>query len=93
MNSVSESLYYGVPLVLLPQTKEQQGVAEQVCRLGAGYKPRNAKGPSLLAAIQTVLADPGYREAAGRISESFRRCPGAVGAADKIQAVCQSRLP
>ena len=93
MNSVSESLYYGVPLVLLPQTKEQQGVSEQVCRLGAGCKPRNAKGPSLLAAIQTVLADPGYREAAGRISESFRRCPGAVGAADKIQAVCQSRLP
>lgn len=93
MNSVSESLYYGVPLVLLPQTKEQQGVTEQVCRLGVGLRPRDTKGPSLLSAIQTVLTDPRYREAAGRISESFRRCPGATGAADKILSVCENQLP
>ena len=93
MNSVSESLYYGVPLVLLPQTKEQQGVTEQVCRLGAGLRPRDAKGPVLLSAIRTVLTDPLYREAAGRISESFRRCPGAAGAADKILSVCENPLP
>jgi len=93
MNSVSESLYYGVPLVLLPQTKEQQGVTEQVCRLGAGLRPGDAKGPALLSAIRTVLTDPLYREAAGRISESFRRCPGAAGAADKILSVCENPLP
>lgn len=93
MNSVSESLYYGVPLVLLPQTKEQQGVTEQVCRLGAGLRPRDAKGPALLSAIRTVLTDPLYREAAGRLSESFRRCPGAAGAADKILSVCENPLP
>ena len=92
MNSVSESLYYGVPLVLLPQTTEQRGVTEQVCRLGAGLEPKDTSGPSLLSAIQTVLANPGYREAAGRISESFRRCPGAPGAADKIESVCRQRL-
>ena len=92
MNSVSESLYYGVPLVLLPQTTEQRGVTAQVCRLGAGLEPKDTSGPSLLAAIQTILANPGYREAAGRISESFRRCPGASGAADKIESVCRQHL-
>lgn len=30
MNSASESLYFGVPLVMLPQTAEQSGVAERV---------------------------------------------------------------
>jgi len=92
MNSVSESLYYGVPLVLLPQTTEQRGVAAQVCRLGAGVVPKDTGGSSLLAAIQRVLANPGYREAALRISESFRRCPGAPGAADKIESVCRQPL-
>jgi len=93
MNSVSESLYYGVPLVLLPQTTEQRGVAEQVCRLGAGLIPKDTSGPSLLSAIQTVLTNPAYREAAGRIAESFRRCSGPSGAADKIESVCRQESP
>ncbi len=36
MNSVSESLYFGVPLVLFPQTSEQNGVANRTAELGAG---------------------------------------------------------
>ena len=54
------------------------------------FAPERTK--KLLTAIQTVLANPGYREAADRISESFRRCSGAPGAADKIQSVCSARL-
>ncbi|MBR6614546.1 MAG: glucosyltransferase, partial [Lachnospiraceae bacterium] len=38
MNSVNESLYFGVPLIMLPQTAEQSGVAERVSQLGAGIK-------------------------------------------------------
>ena len=38
MNSASESLYFGVPLVLFPQTNEQSGVAARVAELGAGLK-------------------------------------------------------
>lgn len=36
MNSVNESLYYGVPMVLFPQHQEQRMVAERVVTLGAG---------------------------------------------------------
>ena len=36
MNSVSESLYFGVPLVCVPQMGEQEIVARQVEALGAG---------------------------------------------------------
>ena len=89
MNSVSESLYFGVPLVMLPQTSEQRGVAERVSQLGAGIKLGKTDAASILGAVRGVLSDPSYRQSAGSIAESFRRCPGAKGAADKILQVCQ----
>ena len=36
MNSVSESLWFGVPLVLFPQSYEQKGVALRTSPVGAG---------------------------------------------------------
>lgn len=36
MNSVSESLHFQVPLLLLPQTGDQYYVAERIEQLGAG---------------------------------------------------------
>lgn len=43
MNSASEGLYYGVPLVLFPQTPEQDAVAKRTEELGAGGYPRVSK--------------------------------------------------
>ncbi|MBQ4610839.1 MAG: glucosyltransferase, partial [Clostridia bacterium] len=42
MNSASESLYFGVPLVMYPQTAEQGAVAERIRQLGAGLMLRGA---------------------------------------------------
>ncbi len=88
MNSVSESLYFGVPLVLLPQTKEQQGVAARVAQLGAGRHLEQTDPASIRAAAMDVLEDSAYKKAAAAIGEGFRKCPGAKGAADKILQVC-----
>ena len=88
MNSVSESLYFGVPLVMLPQTSEQKGVAERVKQLGAGLMLDKTDAPAILHAIDAVLNDPGYEQNAAAIGEGFRRCPGAKGAAEKILRVC-----
>ena len=88
MNSVSESLYFGVPLGMLPQTSEQKGVAQRVHQLGAGVKLKKSDADSLLNGIDIVLRDPEYRERAAKLSEDFRRCSGAKGAADKIMQVC-----
>lgn len=90
MNSASESLYFGVPLVLLPQTAEQSGVAERVYQLGAGIKLDKTDASSILAAIRKILADDTYRQNAAKIAEGFRRCSGARGAADKILQVCKN---
>lgn len=92
MNSASESLYFGVPLVMLPQTSEQGGVAERVHQLGAGVKLDKTDTTSILRAIEKVISDMTYKKNALKISESFQRCPGAKGAADKIEWVCENTL-
>ena len=91
MNSVSESLYFGVPLIMLPQTAEQAGVAERVYQLGAGIKLDKSDGASILDAINRVIAEDTYRKNAKIISDGFKRCSGAKGAADKILQVLEKR--
>jgi len=92
MNSVSESLYFEVPLVMLPQTSEQKGVAERVYQLGAGIKLDKLDGALVLSAINKILSDSTYKENAKRIAESFKNSSGAKGAADKIIQVCNNTV-
>lgn len=92
MNSVSESLYFGVPLILLPQTAEQGGVAQRVQQLGAGIRLEKMDASAILTALKTVFADDSYREKAEAISAGFKRCGGAKGAADKIESVCRQHI-
>ena len=88
MNSVSESLYFEVPLVMLPQTSEQKGVAERVLELNAGIKPDKSDGASVLSAINKIFNDSTYKQNAKKIAEGFKNSSGAKGAADKIIKVC-----
>ena len=92
MNSVSESLYFGVPLIMLPQTAEQDGVAERVYQLGAGIRLDKSDVSSILGAINKIFADDAYRQKAAILANGFKCCSGAKGAADKIIQVCESAL-
>lgn len=89
MNSASESLYFGVPLVMFPQTSEQGGVAERVSQMGAGVKLKKTDPESIRSAVMTVLSDGDYRKNALEVSEGFKKCSGAAGAADKILSLCK----
>ena len=91
MNSVNESLYFGVPLIMLPQTGEQYGVASRTAELGAGLILKDTSPENILRAVKKIFSDASYRENAQKISEDFKRCPGASGAADKIAEVCKRR--
>ena len=90
MNSVSESLYFEVPLVMLPQTSEQKGVSQRVLELGAGIKLDKSDAASILSAINEILANSTYKQNAMKISEGFKNASGAKGAADKIIQVCKA---
>lgn len=89
MNSVSEALYFGVPLILNPKTKEQEGVAARVAQLDAGVYLSQESADGVLMAMNTVSDDTRYRKNADMIARSFQNSSGAHGAADKILQVCR----
>ncbi len=86
MNSVSESLYYGVPLVVIPQMSEQEVVGRRVEELGAGvFLAKNDVTPqSLRLAVDRVLASNRFRMQARTIGESFASAGGAARAVETI---------
>ena len=93
MNSVSEALYYGVPLVVVPQAADQLIVARRVVRLGAGVlltKDRTAPD-GLRASVGRVLAEPRYRAGAQQIGQMLRAAGGATQAADLVWAYTRTQ--
>ena len=85
MNSTSEALYYEVPLIMFPQTPEQGAVARRVEELGAGIKLNSSKQDNIMNSIETVLANPVYRENASKISAGFKKCGGAKAAKEFLE--------
>jgi MGT family glycosyltransferase len=85
MNSVSEALYFGVPLVLFPQTPEQQGVANRVLELKAGITLENTTPEAIRRAVQTALERQELKDGAAEIQASFHQCGGAKAAAEFIE--------
>lgn len=80
MNSASEGLYFQVPLVLFPQTQEQDAVAKRVEELGAGVRLRSISEEDVLRTLQQIIYESAYKNNAIRISESFRACGGTAEA-------------
>lgn len=89
MNSVSEGLWFGVPLLLLPKTKEQEAVAARTEQLGAGLRLLKTDAVSIRNVVERVLREPVYRKNAQAIAAGFHGCTGAKGAADKIESCCK----
>ncbi|HVY52828.1 MAG TPA: nucleotide disphospho-sugar-binding domain-containing protein [Devosia sp.] len=94
LNSVHEALWYGVPMVTVPQHFEQLHNAEAVARGGAGVLlDAEAHGgrvapEDLRRAVEIVAADlPRYRDRARALGESLRRPGGYAEAANRIEAM------
>ena len=89
MNSVNESLYYGVPLVMFPQTPEQGGVANRVSQLKAGVMLKKNTVKNIQNAVKSLINDGEYRKNAISISDGFKKCSGVKGAVEKILNICK----
>ncbi|HJP72643.1 MAG TPA: glycosyltransferase [Pseudonocardiaceae bacterium] len=85
-NTVCEALWHGVPLVVAPIRDDQPIVADQVVAAGAGIRLRfnRAGAEQVGAALDSVLSERSYGDAARRIGESFRRAGGARSAAQAL---------
>lgn len=86
MNSASESLLCGVPMVLFPQHSEQEAVAARCEALGAGLRLKRATPNEIRRALETVLTQTHFKEAAQAVADDFSRCGGAKEAADFVHA-------
>lgn len=91
MNSVNESLYYEVPMILYPLHSEEGAVADRVAELGAGIKLQGTRPKHIAKAAARLLADPGYLESARKLSKNFRNAGGAAEAADVILAKAEKK--
>ncbi len=77
LNTALEALARGLPMVCLPITNDQPGVARRVQWLGAGefLSPRWATVGRLRRATQRVLREPQYRAAAERCRDAMAKGP------------------
>ncbi len=68
----TELLLSGVPLLLLPLNGEQNMVAENVERLGAGLSAPHLHPNGMTEKLDTLIKEPGFKEAAQRFSETYK---------------------
>lgn len=91
MNSVNESLYFGVPMVLYPLHSEEGAVANRVAELGAGIKLQGSHSKNLEKAVAELLTNPSYLGNAQKLSVNFQNAGGAGEGADVILAKAERK--
>ena len=91
MNSVSEAMIHGVPMVVIPFVSDQPVNARQVEKLGLG-KVLDHKGVTagiLKETAAAVMEDTQIRENLRKIQEEITCVPGNAGAVGIIEAYSQ----
>ena len=91
MNSVSESIWCGVPMVLAPQQSEEAAVARRAAELGAGLRLERRGPAAIRAAVEQVLGHrERYRQAIAPLAA--RAAGGAARAAEKIEETIDNKV-
>jgi MGT family glycosyltransferase len=93
MNSTMESLYYGVPLVAVPQMVEQYFNACRVEQLGLGRRlePDELTAEQLRRAVDEVATDEAVRANLTAMQRELRNCGGAAAGAEALEAYLLKR--
>lgn len=85
LNTVIGSLSAGIPMVAIPITNEQPGIAARMAHTGSGQVVPLAKLDRLRTAITEVLTTPTYREKAQAMQRVIQQSGGVVKAAEIIE--------
>jgi MGT family glycosyltransferase len=86
LNTVLDALSAGVPMVAMPVTNEQPGIAARMSFIGAGESLKNKPltTSNLRPLIQRVLGNPSYKEAAEKVRVSIQLAGGAPRASELL---------
>jgi zeaxanthin glucosyltransferase len=89
LNTVLESLSNGVPMVAIPITNDQPGVAARIAWTGTGevVPLKKVTVKKLQQAIKQVLTDNAYRKNALKLQAAMQQSGGTNKAADLIEQV------
>jgi zeaxanthin glucosyltransferase len=95
MNTTLAALSSGVPLVAIPITNEQPGIASRIVRTGAGevVPLKRLNVPRLRDVIHQVLAEDSYKQNAIRLQDIIRHAGGVTRAADIIEQAVSMGQP
>jgi MGT family glycosyltransferase len=95
MNTTLESLSAGVPMVAIPITNDQPGVAARIDWTGTGIMVplKKMSVESLRNAIERVLTDPSFKERADHFRKVIEETNGLQLAADLIEDVIKKQTP
>jgi len=94
MNSTQEALYYGVPLVVIPQMLEQAATARRVTELGLGraLTRDTVSTNALRETVEAVSSDAATAERLAIMREAVRAAGGQKRAAAAILAQLDSPM-
>ena len=94
MNSVMESLAYGVPLVVIPQISEQAVTARRVQELGLGMALDRevVTAERLLEAVTQVAGDPSFSARAQVMQQAICEAGGYRRATEAIMQFARTRV-
>src|SRR6478672_1102066 len=95
LNTALESLQAGVPMVVLPVTDDQPGVAARIQWTGAGevLPKSHLTTARLRAAVQRVLTDESYKQNAVRLQQAIAQSGGVSRAADIVERAIATGKP
>lgn len=89
MNTTLESLSNGVPMIAIPITNDQPGVAARIKWTGTGEAITLSKlnKKSLKTTIEKVLTQVSYKENAKRLQKVILNSGGVIRAADLVEKI------
>jgi zeaxanthin glucosyltransferase len=89
LNTAIEALAAGVPMIAMPVTGDQFGVAARIAYCGVGQiiDLANCRAAAVASALRELLNNPAYRSRAAELRRSIQTTRGAEAAADIIEDV------
>ncbi len=89
LNTIIESLSFGVPLICIPQALDQFGTAARVAKVGAGITltPLAVSASSIRRAVMNIVSDPSYSAVAQTFQTGHKNSDSLQTIVDLVETV------